>query len=32
MYSVLKEDPGDNSEKEFGQFEKFGWPEKEPYN
>jgi prepilin-type processing-associated H-X9-DG protein len=31
--SALKnEDPGDNSEKEFGQFEKFGWPKKEPYN
>ena len=31
--SALKnEDPGDTSEMEFGQFEKFGWPKKEPYN
>jgi prepilin-type N-terminal cleavage/methylation domain-containing protein/prepilin-type processing-associated H-X9-DG protein len=31
--SALKnEDPSDNSEKEFGRFEKFGWPKKEPYN
>jgi len=29
--TALKEDPGDNSEKEFGQFEKYGWPKKEPY-
>jgi len=30
--SALKdEDPSDNSEKEFGSFEKFGWPKKEPY-
>ncbi|MHC4425569.1 MAG: type II secretion system protein [Planctomycetota bacterium] len=26
--SALKTDPGDNSEKEFGQYEKFGWPHK----
>jgi len=30
--SALKKDPSDNSEKEFGQFEKYGWPKKEPYN
>ncbi|MFH1716466.1 MAG: prepilin-type N-terminal cleavage/methylation domain-containing protein [Planctomycetota bacterium] len=24
--SALKKDPSDNSEKEFGRFEKFGWP------
>jgi len=30
--SALKEDPSDTSEMEFGQFEKFGWPKKEPYN
>jgi prepilin-type N-terminal cleavage/methylation domain-containing protein/prepilin-type processing-associated H-X9-DG protein len=29
--SALKEDPSDNSEKEFGSFEKFGWPKREPY-
>jgi len=29
--SALKEDPSDNSEKEFGQFEKYGWPHKEPF-
>jgi prepilin-type N-terminal cleavage/methylation domain-containing protein/prepilin-type processing-associated H-X9-DG protein len=28
--SALKEDPSDNSEKEFGQFEKYGFPHK-PY-
>lgn len=26
--SALKEDQSDNSEKEFGQFEKYGWPHK----
>lgn len=32
--SALKPAPdqNDNSEKEFGEFEKFGWPKKEPYN
>jgi len=29
--SALKEDPSDNTEKEFGQFEKYGWPHKKPY-
>lgn len=29
--SALKEDPSDNSEKEFGQFEKYGWPHKKPW-
>jgi len=29
--SALKKDPSDNSEKEFGQFEKYGWPHKEPF-
>ena len=29
--SALKENPQDNSEKEFGQFEKFGWPFSKPY-
>jgi len=29
--SALKEDPSDDSEKEFGQLEKFGWPKKEPF-
>jgi prepilin-type N-terminal cleavage/methylation domain-containing protein len=29
--SALKEDRGDTSEMEFGRFEKFGWPKKEPY-
>ncbi|MDH7598804.1 MAG: type II secretion system protein [Sedimentisphaerales bacterium] len=28
--SALKEDPTDNSEKEFGRFEKYGWPHKFP--
>jgi prepilin-type processing-associated H-X9-DG protein len=28
--SALKKDPGDNSEKEFGRFEKYGWPFKDP--
>ena len=27
--SALKEDKSDNSEKEFGKFEKYGWPFKE---
>ena len=26
--SALKEDPGDNSEKEFGEYEKYAWPYK----
>ena len=30
--SALKEDRSDTSEMEFGRFEKFGWPKKEPYN
>jgi hypothetical protein len=30
--ALNSDDPSDNSEKEFGQFEKFGWPKKEPYN
>ncbi|MFQ6034819.1 MAG: prepilin-type N-terminal cleavage/methylation domain-containing protein [Sedimentisphaerales bacterium] len=29
--SALKEDPRDNSEKEFGRFEKYGWPHKQPF-
>jgi len=29
--SALKKNPNDNSEKEFGRFEKFGWPHKEPF-
>jgi len=29
--SALKKDPSDNSEKEFGQFEKYGWPKREDY-
>jgi prepilin-type N-terminal cleavage/methylation domain-containing protein len=29
--SALKENLSDNSEKEFGRFEKFGWPHKEPF-
>ena len=29
--SALKENPNDNLEKEFGRFEKFGWPNKEPF-
>jgi len=29
--SALKKNPNDNSEKEFGQFEKYGWPHKKPY-
>lgn len=29
--SALKENPSDNTEKEFGQFEKYGWPHKKPY-
>ena len=29
--SALKENTNDNSEKEFGRFEKFGWPHKEPF-
>ena len=28
--SALKKDPSDNSEKEFGQFEKYGWPFRDP--
>ena len=28
--SALKENPNDNSEKEFGRFEKYGWPHKDP--
>jgi prepilin-type N-terminal cleavage/methylation domain-containing protein/prepilin-type processing-associated H-X9-DG protein len=29
--SALKENPDDNSEKEFGRFEKYGWPHKQPF-
>ena len=29
--SALKANPTDNSEKEFGKFEKYGWPHTEPY-
>jgi prepilin-type N-terminal cleavage/methylation domain-containing protein/prepilin-type processing-associated H-X9-DG protein len=29
--SALKKNPNDNSEKEFGQFEKFAWPHNKPY-
>jgi prepilin-type N-terminal cleavage/methylation domain-containing protein/prepilin-type processing-associated H-X9-DG protein len=29
--SALKSNPDDNSEKEFGRFEKYGWPHREPY-
>ncbi len=29
--SALKEDPYDHSEKEFGMFEKHGWPNKQPF-
>jgi len=29
--SALKENPGDNSDKEFGQFEKYAWPKRQPY-
>jgi prepilin-type processing-associated H-X9-DG protein len=29
--SALKDNPNDNSEKEFGIFEKYSWPHKEPY-
>jgi prepilin-type N-terminal cleavage/methylation domain-containing protein/prepilin-type processing-associated H-X9-DG protein len=29
--SALKSNPDDNSEKEFGQFEKNGWPHRTPY-
>jgi len=29
--SALKESQNDNSKKEFGRFEKFGWPHKEPF-
>jgi prepilin-type N-terminal cleavage/methylation domain-containing protein len=29
--SALKEDPSDISEMEFGQFEKYGWPHRQPY-
>jgi prepilin-type processing-associated H-X9-DG protein len=28
--SALREDPNDNSEKEFGRFEKYGWPSATP--
>ena len=28
--SALKDDPKDSSEKEFGRYEKFGWPSKKP--
>ncbi len=30
--SALKSNPNDNSEKEFGKFEKYSWPHREPYN
>jgi prepilin-type N-terminal cleavage/methylation domain-containing protein/prepilin-type processing-associated H-X9-DG protein len=30
--SALKQDQNDDSEKEFGQFEKYGWPKSVPYN
>ncbi|MHC4464175.1 MAG: type II secretion system protein [Planctomycetota bacterium] len=30
--SALKKDQNDDSEKEFGQFEKYGWPKRDPYN
>lgn len=29
--SALKKNPSDNTEKEFGQFEKFGWPHRQPF-
>ena len=29
--SALKKDPTDTSEMEFGMFEKFGWPNKQPF-
>jgi prepilin-type N-terminal cleavage/methylation domain-containing protein len=29
--SALKEDQADNTEKEFGRFEKFAWPNKKPF-
>jgi prepilin-type processing-associated H-X9-DG protein len=31
VLSALKSNPDDNSEKEFGRFEKYGWPYREPY-
>ena len=31
VHSALKSNPDDNSEKEFGKFEKNGWPNREPY-